>query len=114
MCRKLGNRHPLTLSCVVNLANCRGDSGDSESAKALESQAILLMREALGDEHPDTLVCGANLAVSLHQAGQTEDAGRLRTEILNRFSLILGPQHPFSRQLRDWQRINLDLEALRI
>ena len=48
MQRKLGERHPLTLSCAVNLANCHGDIGDPESAAVLERQTIGLLRKAIG------------------------------------------------------------------
>ena len=40
MRRKLGENHPLTLSGAVNLANCRGDSGDLEVAETLERETV--------------------------------------------------------------------------
>jgi Domain of unknown function (DUF4062)/Tetratricopeptide repeat/NB-ARC domain len=114
MRQKLGERHPLALSCAVNLANCRGDSGDLKSAEAMERQAVRLLKEVLGDDHPDTLVCEANLIVTLHQAGWIERAETLRNQILDRFSKTLAPEHPLARPLEVWQRIDLELEALRI
>ncbi len=74
----------------------------------------MLLREVLGDDHPDTLVGAANLAVTLHQAGRSDEAEQLRTRVLGRFSHVLGANHPNALLLRDWQRIDLDLEALRI
>jgi hypothetical protein len=114
MRQKLGERHPLALSCAVDLANCRGDSGDLKSAEAMERQAVRLLKEVLGDDHPDTLVCEANLIVTLHQAGWIERAETLRNQILDRFSKTLAPEHPLARPLEVWQRIDLELEALRI
>jgi hypothetical protein len=114
MRHKLGESHPLTLACAVNLANCQGASGDSESAEFLERQTMPELRAKLGPDHPDTLACGANLAVSLHQAGRDKDAERLKSQILNRFSQLLGSQHPNALLIRDWLRIDLDLEALPI
>lgn len=114
MARKLGHRHPLTLACVVNLANCHADSGDPESAEALGKKAVPLLREVLGDDHPDTLVCQANLIVIRHQAREAEDAEEFRARMLERLSQIMGPGHSSMRSLRAWQRIDLDLEALRI
>ncbi len=111
---KLGDRHPLTLSCVLNLANCHGDSGELEAAEALQAQAIVLLQEVLGDDHPDTLVCEADLAITLHQAGRSDEAERLRTRVLDSFGYVLGDKHPNEVLLRNWQRIDLDLEALRI
>jgi hypothetical protein len=112
--RKLGEAHPLTLSCSVNLANCRGDSNDFETAEALERQTISLLREALGRDHPDTLVCEANRAVSLRQAGRDAEAEELRARIVGDFSRVLGASHPDLAQLHKWQRINRDLEPQQI
>ena len=106
----LGDSHPLTLSCAVNLANCQGGSGDLEAAEALERQTISQLRETLGRDHPDTLVCQANLAVTLRQTGREADAEELRARILADFSRVLGAGHPDSAQLHKWQRINRDLE----
>jgi hypothetical protein len=114
MRRKLGESHPLTLSCAANLANCHGDSGDLKSAEILEQQTAVLQREVLGPDHPDTLVCAANLAVTMHQAGRAEEAGQLRARARDRLIQVLGPQHPEMGLLRDWQRIDLELEVLPI
>jgi hypothetical protein len=99
---------------MVNLANCRGDSGDLESAGALEDKALAVMREVLGDHHPDTLVCEANLAVTRHQAGRARDAEELRIQTLGRLGQVVGLKHPLAGSLKKWRRIDLDLEALSI
>jgi hypothetical protein len=114
MRRHLGDRHPLTLSCMVNMANCHGDSGGPESAEALERPAIALLQETLGIHHPDTLVCEANLAISLRQEGQVQDAEELRARVLADFTRVLGASHPDLAQLHKWQRINRDLEPQQI
>jgi hypothetical protein len=114
MARKLGHGHPLTLACVVNLASCHGDSGDAESAGTLENKAIPLLQEVLGGDHPDTLVCQANLIVTRRQSREAGDAEELRARMLKRLDQIMGPQHSSTRSLQAWQRIDLDLEALRI
>ncbi len=46
MRRKLGEMHPLTLSCAVNLANCLGDSGELATAEALERETISRLRHS--------------------------------------------------------------------
>jgi tetratricopeptide (TPR) repeat protein len=114
MRHKLGENHPLTLSCAVNLASCQGDSGDPQSAETLHRQTGVLLNEVLGRDHPDTLVCEANLAVTMRQAGRTEEAEQQRMRTIESISRILGPQHPDEMLLRDWRRIDLDLEAVRI
>jgi hypothetical protein len=112
--RKLGDRHPYTLSCAVNMANCRGESGDSGPAEALLREAIVVIGDSLGHDHPDTLVAEADLAVTLHHAGQRDDAGHLQARTITRLSNSLGGTHPHVRLLRDWHRIDLDIEALPI
>lgn len=114
MRRKLGENHPLTLSGTVNLANCRGDSGDLEVAETLEREMVALLRDVLGRDHPDTLVCQANLAVTLHQAGRDPEAEELKAAIMADLSRVLGASHPDSTQLQEWQRINRDLEPQQI
>jgi tetratricopeptide (TPR) repeat protein/CO dehydrogenase nickel-insertion accessory protein CooC1 len=106
----LGDDHPLTLSCVINLANCLGDAGDLAESEELQRAAIARLRETLGPDHPDTLVGQANLSVALHEAGRDQEAEQLREQILGNFGRVLGPGHPDAVQLRNWERINRDLE----
>ena len=110
MRRRLGDTHPFTLSCAVNLANCLGESGELGTAEALERETIARLRKTLGPDHPDTLACQANLAVTLREAGRGGEAGQLREQILDDFSRVLGPSHPIAALLHDWRRISRDLE----
>jgi hypothetical protein len=112
--RKLGDHHPYTLSCAVTVANCRGESGDSGPAEALLRKTTVLIGDRLGHDHPDTLVAEADLAVTLHHAGRGEDAGHLQARTIARLSDALGGTHPHVDLLRDWHRIDLDIEALPI
>ncbi len=106
----LGDDHPFTLSCAVNLANCLGDSGDLAAAEQLQRETIARLRDTLGLLHPDTLTCEANLAVTLRGAGQDEEAEELRARVLNDLGPVLGPHHPNVELLQDWQRIDRELE----
>ena len=110
MRRRLGDGHPFTLSCAVNLANCLGESGDLAEAEAIERETISRLSTSLGQHHPDTLSCQANLAVTLHETGREEEAGRLREQVLDDFSRVLGVGHPITELLRDWHRGSCDLE----
>ena len=80
----------------------------------MERQTIARLRKKLGPSHPDTLACEANLAVTLRHAGRHDEAEQRRTRTLNEVSQVLGPQHPDAALLRDWQRINRDLEQFHI
>jgi hypothetical protein len=53
-------------------------------------------------------------AVTLRAAGHDDAARALRDLALDGFSRILGPLHPHHASLREWRRIDLDLDALPI
>ncbi|GIH91542.1 hypothetical protein Psi01_21720 [Planobispora siamensis] len=106
----LGERHPFVLSAAVNLANCLADAGRPQEAEALERRTIDTLRDALGPAHPDTLACEANLAVTLHTTDRGAQAERLRERVLADKARVLGEEHPTLIYLRQWRRINRDLE----
>ena len=107
---KLGETHPVTLACAVNVANCLGDGGKLDAAEALERETVTKLTTVLGTRHPDTLVCQANLAVTLREVGRDREAKDLRAQVLSDLAQVLGAGHPDVSQLRDGQRINRDLE----
>jgi hypothetical protein len=107
---KLGETHPLTLACAVNVANCLGDGGDVGPGEQLERETVTQLTAVLGAEHPDTLVCQANLAVTLRDAGRDREAKDLKAKVLAELAHVLGAGHPDTLQLREGQRINRDLE----
>jgi tetratricopeptide (TPR) repeat protein len=107
---QLGSDHPFTLSAAINLANCLGDAERLDEAEALERRTLADLRGKLGDTHPDTLACEANLAVTLWSGGRTAQAERMRDRLLPVKSRILGDGHPTLAYLREWRRINRDLE----
>ena len=114
MRRKLGDRHPLTLSCVVNLANCRGDSGDPETAEALECETITLLRDVLD---ASTLTPWSARPTWPYRSGRrdgTQEAEDMRTRVIADFGRVLGASHPDAAQLDKRQRINRDLEPQQI
>ncbi|GAA3097157.1 FxSxx-COOH system tetratricopeptide repeat protein [Streptosporangium carneum] len=106
----LGANHPFTLSAAINLANCLGENERLEEAEALERQTLAALRAKLGETHPDTLVCEANLAVTLWVSGQAARAEQARSRLLPIMGRSLGESHPTLAQLREWRRINRDLE----
>ena len=86
------------LKCSLRLV------GDPFSARRLDQATLTRQRELLGQAHPHTLMSAAS-----HR-----DEEESRARILERLSQIMGPHHPSTRSLRAWQRLDLDLEALRI
>ncbi|GIH77274.1 FxSxx-COOH system tetratricopeptide repeat protein [Planobispora longispora] len=107
---RLGDTHPFTLSAAINLANCMADEGRRAEAEALERRTLDALRDTLGPEHPDTLACEANLSVTLHTSDRTAQAERLRDRVLSVKARVLGEDHPTLAHLRQWRRINRDLE----
>jgi hypothetical protein len=106
----LGRSHPFALSAAVNLANCLGEGGRHAEAEDLERRTIEELRAVLGAEHPDTLACEANLAITCHARGRTAEAERIRERVLEAKARVLGENHPLLEHLRQWRRINRDLE----
>ncbi|MEU7893691.1 FxSxx-COOH system tetratricopeptide repeat protein [Nonomuraea sp. NPDC049152] len=100
---RLAADHPFALSCAVNHANCLGDLGDLAAAETLERDTAALLKSVLGPLHPDTLACRANLAITLHSTGQ-------QREVIGLMRDVLGGDHPNIESLREWRRINRDLE----
>ena len=112
--KRLGDDHPFSLSCAVNFANSLVDSGDLIQAEVLERETTSRLREKLGALHPETLACEANLAVTLRLAGRDQEAEETRKRILDEFRDGLGSAHPDASLLRDWRRVDRDLESLPI
>jgi tetratricopeptide (TPR) repeat protein len=110
MADKLGEDHPSALCCAVNLANCHADLGQRDEAIALQRPTFELLAVKVGPRHPDTLACGANLAVTLRQAGQGDEADRLSERLLSQVAEVLGESHPDTVSLREWRRVDRELE----
>ncbi|WP_062433027.1 FxSxx-COOH system tetratricopeptide repeat protein [Herbidospora daliensis] len=106
----LGATHPFTLSCTINVANCLSDLGDHKRAEAKLREAFEGLTKTLGARHPDTLVCQADLAITLLESGRTALAGELQASTLDTMIDKLGDTHPVVISLKNWRRINRDLE----
>lgn len=60
--RNLGREHPMTASCISNLAEMVGQEGRMEEAEELAREALQIRQKLLGDEHPATSNSLNNLA----------------------------------------------------
>jgi ATP/maltotriose-dependent transcriptional regulator MalT len=107
---KLGDSHPLALSCAANLANCQGAAGDLGNAETLQRRTVAQLQGGLGPDNPDSLVCQGNLTVTLQQTGHALEAEELRARISTDFIRVVGTNHPDTARLRVGQRIYRDLE----
>jgi MinD-like ATPase involved in chromosome partitioning or flagellar assembly/tetratricopeptide (TPR) repeat protein len=106
----LGEEHPQTLVCRLNLANTLHATGDLAEARRLDefSHGGLLAR--LGPGHPTVITAASNLAISLRDTGALQDARQQLQEALRLSRQVLGEDHPNTLAIRDGERINSDIE----
>jgi cellulose biosynthesis protein BcsQ/tetratricopeptide (TPR) repeat protein len=105
----LGNDHPCSLSCAINLANCMGDLGRHDEARALEDRTLTGLAR-FGTRHPDTLACQANLAISRRALSEQAEAARLHDAAVQALAEVLGKEHPEVGIVRAGVRLSRELE----
>ncbi|KAL2820415.1 hypothetical protein BJX63DRAFT_418491 [Aspergillus granulosus] len=76
----LGDKHPITLSSMANLAATYRYQGQWNEAEELEAQVMETRKTVLGDKHPNTLSSMANLAYTWKSQGKLPDALALLEE----------------------------------
>ncbi|NUR62939.1 MAG: tetratricopeptide repeat protein [Catenulispora sp.] len=106
----LGPQHPYTLAVTANLANCLADDSEFEAALALEDEVIDALRIGLGSGHPDTLAVMGNRAVTLSALDRRVEAEDERARLLTTVQGVLGEHHGRTQALREWRRVDFDLE----
>ncbi|GLX93112.1 FxSxx-COOH system tetratricopeptide repeat protein [Herbidospora sp. NBRC 101105] len=106
----LGQTHPFTLSCMINLANILSELSDHARAEKILREARDGLIKTLGGRHPDTLVAQANLAITLLELGRTTHAGEMQASTLDVMIEKLGDNHPSVLALKNWRRIDRELE----
>jgi tetratricopeptide (TPR) repeat protein len=92
--KRLGKKHPSTLTSMSNLAVVLGRQGKYEDAEAMNRQTLALKETVLGREHPDTLTSMNNLAFVLGRQGKYEDAEAMNRQTLALKETVLGREHP--------------------
>lgn len=106
----LGDDHPAALGAGTVLANALADLGRPEEAETWERLAVTGLRGRLGPTHPDTLAALANLAITLRDLGHDQEAAALHQEAETALVRRLGTTHPLSGAVREWRRVDRDLE----
>lgn len=91
--RRHGEKHPVTLSSMNNLAVLLRKSGDNEGAERMHLSTLALRREVLGERHPDTLNSLNNLGELYLVDGQLEQALPLLQEAYAGRLAVFGPGH---------------------
>lgn len=105
--------HPFALMCQINLANAIAASGDDETSLAMgKATHADLLHWFSNLSHPAVIAAAANVAAGLSALGDRSAATALRDETLRRAEQSLGYEHPHTVSVRDWKRINIDIEPL--
>jgi tetratricopeptide (TPR) repeat protein len=91
--KRLGPKHPDTLSTSYALAVSYDELGRHEDASKLFAETLPAMQATLGPDNPRTLQCMGGLAASYFGLGRHDDALKLREETLARCKAKHGPDH---------------------
>jgi tetratricopeptide (TPR) repeat protein len=89
-----GEEHPYNYGCLSNLALLKRETGDLETARQLDEEALAGLDTRLGRDHHYTLTVAMNLASDLAALGRAEEARGFSEDALPRLSAILGADHP--------------------
>jgi tetratricopeptide (TPR) repeat protein/transcriptional regulator with XRE-family HTH domain len=92
--KQLGLEHPLTASCLHDLAELTDDQGHYEEAKLLYQQALAIYEQVLGPNHPDTAKSLNSLAEFYRNQGKYEEAELPYQRALSIREQTFGPDHP--------------------
>ena len=90
----LGDRDPMTLSSVNNLALAKLESGNVEDALELFEKTLALMKEELGVSNLETLTTMNNQGLAFQAAGQYDKSIPVFRETLRLSTKHLGPDDP--------------------
>ncbi|MFZ1963007.1 MAG: tetratricopeptide repeat protein [Roseiarcus sp.] len=90
----VGPKHPLTATCLANVAHLRQQQNDWGTARALLERALAIREKALGSDHPDTAHGLNNLASLLQVQGDLAGARPLCERALAIREKVFGPDHP--------------------
>ncbi len=90
----LGERHPVTIRAMANLASTWWQQRRFDKAEQLNIQVLDLQKEVLGERHPNTILAMANLASTWRQQGRFDDAEQLQVEAVELYKKVLGAKHP--------------------
>ena len=100
--RKLGPKHPDTLTAMHNFAGTLLAQGDLDSAREIQENVLELSRQERGTEHPHTSVAAWSLFDTLRKIGDIDAAGMIRKKhllwLLDRDPVSLGADQ---RQIRE-------------
>lgn len=110
MARAVGELHPWTLGCALNVSAVRNVVGDPEAAVELSRATVERATEALGRTHPLTLSARVAHAADLRGLRRRKDAEKIEDEALQDFAAVLGAQHVHTISARSRNRPYWDFE----
>jgi len=97
-----GEEHPVTLTCLNNLAWLYQQSGDHLKAQPLFERVLELRERLLGKNHPETIICLRNLAFLLYKSKNYIKAQSCYEKILKFYEMKYGKDNAVTlTSLRD-------------
>ena len=91
--KRLGGKHPTTISSMAELATTYHAQGRYEEAEKTLVEVLALRREVLGEKHSDTIWAMADLATIYHDQGKYEEAEKIHLETLAIRREVQGEKH---------------------
>lgn len=107
--RKLGDRHPTTISTCIQLAEPYVVLKRYDEAQKLITEARKAASEVFGPEHQETMDASTTLAVILVRRGNKKEALPILEEVLDVSRKTLGNTHPATLQSIDNAAYLLDV-----
>ena len=104
---ELGEAHPASIVCAINLASDDHALQAPYDALHRDRDTLERARQTLGEEHPTTLACALNHALDLRATG-AEDAKTRFSQAVDGLLKTLGPTHPDTVTARQATRADCD------
>ncbi|RIK67855.1 MAG: hypothetical protein DCC65_05125 [Planctomycetota bacterium] len=92
--RVLGDKHPLTITTLGNVASMRFQQGRYQEAEGLFRSALDAKRASGAPEDVETIGMMNNLAQVYVRQGRLAEAERLQSRVLDGQGRVQGPEHP--------------------
>lgn len=92
--QELGEKHPDTIDCDINLAMSYKNQGRLEEAEDLNLSTMETLKQIAGEDHPRTLTTMNNLALVYMNQGRSKGAEQLLLHVAEKKRRVLGEDDP--------------------
>ena len=91
---RLGPKHPETIHVLANQSGLLSETGRTEEALRVDTDALARATEVLGPDHPDTITVRSNLGELMRKLARYPEATELLEGALESRRRVLGDDHP--------------------